>query len=69
MQGFHERYISGTRAFKAWVRTVALLDVEHVVPQHGAILSERELVNAFVQWIDTLVVGVDRLPEAFPIPR
>jgi flavorubredoxin len=69
MQGFHERYLSGTRALKAWVRTVAQLDVEHLVPQHGAILSGKALVTAFVQWIDTLVVGVDRLGEAFPIPR
>jgi len=37
MEGFHKRYMSSTKALKAWVRSVRKLKPRIIAPQHGAI--------------------------------
>jgi len=67
MEGFHRRYISSSRALKAWVRTVRKLEIQTIAPQHGAILRT-PAVGPFIDWLDGLSCGVDLLGDEYPIP-
>jgi flavorubredoxin len=67
MEAFHKRYLAGSRALRAWVRTVRRLEIETIAPQHGAILR-KPAVQPFIQWLDSLSCGVDLLDEEYPIP-
>jgi flavorubredoxin len=69
MEVFHRRYMSGRRACQLWAQMVRKLDVEWMVPQHGASFKGKEMVNRFLDWIETLGCGVDILTEDdFPVP-
>ncbi len=68
MEGFHKRYMAGSRAMKAWAKTVRQLDIETIAPQHGSIFRGREMVERFINWVDNLECGIDLLDDAFPIP-
>ncbi len=61
IEEFHKRYMASSKACKAWVERVRGLDVEAIVPQHGAIMKGREIVDAFLEWLYNLECGVDLL--------
>ncbi|MCE9572453.1 MAG: MBL fold metallo-hydrolase [Deltaproteobacteria bacterium] len=69
MAGFHRRYMAGNKALRFWVAMVRQLDVETIAPQHGAVFRGKAMVARFLDWCETLEVGLDllqpyRLPGA-----
>lgn len=68
LEGFHKRYIPTGKALKMWARTVAQLDVEALVPQHGAMFRGKEMVARYVDWVQELSVGLDIMGDQYPIP-
>ncbi len=66
MEGFHRRYMSSTKALRAWVRLIRRLDPRVIAPQHGAIF-EGENVKKFLNWLDNLEVGIDVNEHLFDI--
>jgi flavorubredoxin len=68
MEGFHKRYIATDKVLKWWVEMVRQLDIEHIAPQHGAMLMEREHVERFIDWIEGLSCGVELFREVYRLP-
>lgn len=64
MEGFHRRYMSSTKALRAWVRSVRRLNPKIVAPQHGAIFRD-ENVGKFLDWLEGLEVGIDIFEKEF----
>jgi len=58
MEGFHQRYMAGSRACRFWADMVASLDVELLVPQHGRAMQGKAIAE-FLDWIRDLRCGVD----------
>ncbi|WP_297489720.1 MBL fold metallo-hydrolase [Thermococcus sp.] len=58
MEGFHRRYMSSTKALRAWVRYVRKLRPKVIAPQHGAIFGDKH-VGEFLDWLENLEVGID----------
>ena len=63
MEGFHKRYMASNKVLKLWANMVRQLDIEMIVPQHGAIFKGKEIVERFINWIENLQVGVDLLTQ------
>ncbi|MDO5687678.1 MAG: MBL fold metallo-hydrolase [Neisseria sp.] len=63
MAAFHRRYMSGNRACKLWVNMVRELDVEWIVPQHGASFKGKAMVEKFLNWFENIECGVDILTQ------
>jgi len=50
--------------------TLRGMDVAMIVPPHGRPFVGREMVSAFLYWIDSLECGLDLLcPEDYRLPR
>ena len=69
MEGFHKRYIPCKKALDMWVNTVARLDIDMIVPQHGAIFDTPKMSSLFIDWISNLSCGLDLMGDSFPIPE
>jgi flavorubredoxin len=67
MEGFHKRYIPGSKALKMWAKMVRTLDIETIAPQHGAVFYGKDLVNRFIEWMENLSCGME-LMEGFSVP-
>ena len=63
MLGFHKRYMSGNKACRYWVNMVRQLDVEWIVPQHGASFKGKDMVNRFLDWFEELECGIDLITQ------
>jgi flavorubredoxin len=70
MLGFHRRYMVSNRVCRLWAQMVSALDIEMIVPQHGAPMRGRA-VPQFIDWVRELDCGIDlvnqdsyRLPDA-----
>jgi flavorubredoxin len=61
IEGFHRRYMSSRRALRVWVRMAKQLDVQMIVPQHGAFYRGPALVSRFIEWCENLECGSDLL--------
>lgn len=69
MRGFHQRYMVSNKVCRYWVSMVRKLDVEAIVPQHGAPLVGKPMVAQFLDWIETLPCGVDLMTqENYQVP-
>jgi flavorubredoxin len=69
MEGFHKRYMASNKVLKLWANMVRQLDIEMIVPQHGAIFKGKEMVERFINWIENLQVGVDLITqEKYRVP-
>lgn len=68
MEGFHVRYLPSSKALKMWVKMVRTLDVEMLVPQHGAYFPNKETSEKFISWIEKLEVGLDVMGDSFQVP-
>jgi len=70
MLGFHRRYMASNKACRLWAAMVRGMDVEMIVPQHGRPFVGREMISAFLYWIENLECGLDLLgPEDYQLPR
>ena len=58
MKPLHERLMASNKALKIWINKVRYLDIEAILPQHGAIIPRRH-VKKFFDWLENLKVGVD----------
>jgi len=63
MEGFHKKYMASNKVLKFWANMVRQLDIEMIVPQHGAIFKGKEMVERFINWIENLQVGVDLMTQ------
>jgi len=68
MEGFHARYMPVGRALKGWVSMIRELDIEIIAPQHGAMFIGKEMVNKFIDWIETIDCGIDIMEDIYKIP-
>lgn len=68
MEGFHRRYMVANKAIKGWVELVRTLDVETIAPQHGAMMKGRHIVEQFLDWIESLDVGLDYMTDIYELP-
>ncbi|NNM82363.1 MAG: FprA family A-type flavoprotein [Burkholderiales bacterium] len=62
--GFHQRYMSNNKVCRLWAAMGRKLDIECIVPQHGGYFKGKEMVNRFIDWIETLECGTDLVTEA-----
>lgn len=60
IEGFHRRYMCGNAATRAWVETIADLEIEMLAPQHGPIYKG-QAVKDFIAWLKELKCGTDLL--------
>lgn len=65
MAGFHRRYMASNIAMRAWAKRARALDIETIAPQHGAIMSGKPMVDAFITWCEGLQCGVDLIEEFY----
>jgi len=69
MQGFHTRYMASNRACRLWVNMIRELDIEMIVPQHGRPFAGRAMIHRFLDWLEVLPCGVDKMTrQDFRIP-
>lgn len=59
MTGFHRRYMVSNKVCKLWAQMARALDIEMIVPQHGAPIRGKRAVDAFIDWIAALECGID----------
>ena len=69
MEAFHKRYIPSGEALKAWADMVKKLDINMIVPQHGAIFNTPELSKQFIEWVEGLSCGLDIMRDIYKIPN
>ncbi len=69
MRDFHRRYIGSRSILKYWVNMVRQLDIEAIMPQHGAAIIGEENITAFLQWLENEPCGIDLMEqENYQIP-
>jgi len=70
MIGFLRRHMGSNKICRLWVKMIRRLDVEMIVPQHGAAFMGSEMVNRFLDWVEVQECGVDLMSEVnYVIPR
>jgi len=57
MRFFHQRWMPSNQAKRVWIDRVRELDIEILAPQHGR-MFKGENVNRFLDWFETLQVGI-----------
>lgn len=69
MEGFHRRYMVSNKVLRMWARMVRQLDVQMLVPQHGARIQGRKAIAEFCAWVETLQCGIDLFDDgAYQLP-
>ncbi len=68
MEGFHRRIMASNRVMVAWANMVSPLDIEMIVPQHGAYFKGKDMVDRFIRWCSGLQCGVDLIVPTFKLP-
>ena len=68
MEGFHHRYMPSESANKLWAAMVRQLDIERIVPQHGAIFADRETSARFVDWVEQLPGAASLMTDIYQVP-
>ncbi|MFW1857345.1 MBL fold metallo-hydrolase [Acinetobacter defluvii] len=63
MRGFHQRYMCSNKILRYWVDMVKDMDIEMIVPQHGAPFVGREIIDQFLDWLWDLPCGVDLMEK------
>jgi flavorubredoxin len=70
MEGFHRRYMASNKICRIWVEMVRGMDVEMIVPQHGRPFVGKEMISAFLYWIENLECGIDLMgADDYRLPR
>ncbi len=68
MQGFHNRYMPSATANRNWAAMVRELDIERIVPQHGAIFADAAMSAKFIDWVDQLPGAAEVMSGVFKVP-
>ena len=69
MDGFHRRYMPSGTANRLWAKMVKNLDIEKIVPQHGAIFPNAEMSRKFIDWVEALPGAASLMEDVFQIPK
>ena len=68
MEGFHRRYMVSNKVLRLWADMVAPLQIDMIVPQHGAPLMG-QAVGEFIDWARQLQCGIDLMgPANYTVP-
>ena len=57
------RGIGSIDFLRLWAGMVRTLDIEMIVPQHGARFVGKAMCNRFIDWVENLQCGVDLMDE------
>ena len=69
MEAFHRRYMVSNKILRLWTKMARRLDVQMLVPQHGAPIMGKRAVEDFYCWIENLECGIDVFNETnYQIP-
>ncbi len=63
MLGFHQRYMASNQVCRLWANMARRMDIEMIVPQHGQPFAGKPMVRRFIDWVEGLECGVDRLTQ------
>lgn len=63
MEAFHRRYMLSNKACRLWANMVRKLDIQAIIPQHGASMFGTEIVNECINWIENLQCGIDLIDQ------
>jgi flavorubredoxin len=70
MQAFHRRYIVSRKVCRFWANMVRQLDIDMIVPQHGARFVGKQAVSDFIEWVEGIECGVDLMTQAgYQVPK
>ncbi len=69
MEAFHHRYMPSGTANRNWANMVRQLDIERIVPQHGAIFADRQTSAQFIDWVDQLPGAAELMKDVFRVPE
>jgi len=64
MLAFHQRYMVSNKACRLWAQMIRGLDMEWIVPQHGAPFRGAEIIGQFIDWVESLDCGIDLLSSS-----
>jgi flavorubredoxin len=68
MESFHLRYMPSSQANQCWAEMVRGLEIDRIVPQHGALFPNREISERFIDWVAELPGAVEKLKNKYKIP-
>jgi flavorubredoxin len=68
MEKFHLRYMPSNQANKCWAEMVRKLEIERIIPQHGAIFLGAEMSRQFIDWIAELPGAVEVMKNSYSVP-
>ncbi|MBQ0131541.1 MAG: FprA family A-type flavoprotein [Comamonas sp.] len=69
MEAFHRRYMVSNKILRLWTQMVRQLDIQMLVPQHGAPIMGKRAIEDFYCWIENLECGIDLFNEShYQIP-
>lgn len=63
MDKFHRRYMNSNKVLRYWVNMIRTLDVEMIVPQHGAAFEGKAMIERFLGWLENLSCGTDLMTQ------
>lgn len=70
IRSFHNRFMASNKACKYWVNMIRQLDVQMIVPQHGARFSGKQAVDRFLYWVENEKTAIDDFSdELFSLPQ
>ncbi len=72
MAAFHRRYMVSRKACQLWAKMASSLDIEMIVPQHGAPIRGKPAVARFIDWLGALDCGIDLMTQddyRVPLPE
>ncbi|HSI47973.1 MAG TPA: MBL fold metallo-hydrolase [Ideonella sp.] len=68
MEAFHRRYMVSNKVLRLWADMVSTLDIQMLVPQHGAPLTG-PAIGEFIAWVRELQCGIDLMgPRHYQVP-
>lgn len=62
IEWFHRRYMCANKAARAWVETIADLEIDMIAPQHGPVYRGAA-VKDFLNWFKELKCGTDLIKK------
>ena len=69
MQGFHRRYMVSNKILRLWVNMVRPLEINMIVPQHGAPIAGKQAISDLFAWLENLECGIDLFDQqAYRLP-
>jgi flavorubredoxin len=68
MESFHLRYMPSNQVYRCWAEMVRGLEIERIIPQHGAVFLNPEISLRFIDWVAELPGAVELMKTNYKIP-